>query len=82
MAKFRLARLSDRRARGISAGNGVGNRRGQRYVFGGKLDQQTKQLTGGLQASVVGGDWADKTLKQKCRTTWPTASGGLRQSWQ
>ncbi|MBI5221946.1 MAG: hypothetical protein HY980_00390, partial [Candidatus Magasanikbacteria bacterium] len=49
----------------LAKGSGLGIGAESGIFFGGVLDKQTKQLTGGLQASVAEGDWADKNIKTK-----------------
>ncbi|MBI4993129.1 MAG: hypothetical protein HZC26_03285 [Candidatus Magasanikbacteria bacterium] len=49
------------KALGDALGTGVNSG----LFFGGVIDKQTKQLAGGLQASVASGDWTDKLITAK-----------------
>ncbi|MBI4427127.1 MAG: hypothetical protein HY569_01420 [Candidatus Magasanikbacteria bacterium] len=49
------------KAMGDALGAGVNSG----LFFGGAIDKQTKQLAGGLQASVANGDWTDKLITAK-----------------
>ena len=46
-------------------GDALGTGADSGIYFGGVLDQQTKQLDKGLQASVASGDWTDKLITTK-----------------